>query len=60
MAESVAIRFTAESMGYPELRHFQETAVTAFMTRGDAFVSISTSDGKLLCYLVLPNVFDIL
>ena len=63
MTESVtdAIRVAAESMGYPDsLRRLQGTVVRAFMTRRDAFVSIPTDGGKSLCYLVLPNVFNIL
>ena len=63
MAESVtdAIRVAAESMGYPELRRrLQETAVRAFVTGRDVFVSIPMSGGKSLCYLVLPSVLDIL
>ena len=41
MAESVtdAIWVAAKSMGYPELRHLQETAVRAFAARRDVFVS---------------------
>ena len=62
MAESVTdvIQVAAESMGYPELRRLQETAVSAFVTGRDAFVSIPTGDGRSLCYSVLPSVFDIL
>ena len=62
MEESVtdAIRVAAESMGYPELCHLQETAVRAFVTGRDVFVSISTSGGKSLCYSVLSSVFNIL
>ena len=62
MVESVTdvIWVAAESMEYPELCHLQETAVRAFVTGRDAFVSIPTGGGKSLCYSVLPNVFDIL
>ena len=62
MAESVTdvIRIAAESMGYPELRRLQETAVRAFVTGRDVFVSIPMSGGKSLCYSVLPSVLDIL
>ena len=62
MGESVsdAIRVAAESMGYPELRRLQETAVRAFVTGRDVFVSIPMSSGKSLCYSVPPSVFDIL
>ena len=59
MTESVTdvIQVTAESMGYPKL---QETAFQAFVTGRDAFVSIPTGGGRSLCYLVLPNMFEIL
>ena len=51
---------SAESMGYPELCRLQETAMRAFMTGRDAFVSIPMGGGKSLCYSVLPSMFDIL
>ena len=48
-------------MEYPEIRcHLQETAVRAFVTGRNVFVSIPMSDGKSLCYSVLPSVLDIL
>ena len=58
MGESVTdvIWVATESMGYPELRHLQETAVRAFVTGRDTFVSIPTGGGKSLCYSVLPNL----
>ena len=55
IAESVtdAIQVAAESMGYPKLRRLQETAVRAFVTGRDVFVSIPrvvTSRCVIRCY----------
>ena len=58
------IRAAASSLGYAEIRLLQETAVRAFVTGSDVFLSISTSistgGGKSLCYAVLPRVLDML
>ena len=34
----------------------QKHAVTAFISRMDVFISLSTSGSKLLCYVCLPNL----
>ena len=57
---SDVIRAAASSLGYTEIRFLQETAVRAFMTGSDVFLSIPTGGGKSLCYAVLPRVFDML
>ena len=57
---SEIIRAAASSLGYAEIRLLQETAVRAFVTGSDVFLSISTGGGKLLCYAVLPRVFNML
>ena len=57
---SEIIRAAASSLGYAEIRLLQETAVRAFMTGSDVFLSILTDGGKSLCYAVLPRVFDML
>ena len=54
------IRAAASSLGYAEIRLLQETAVRAFVTGSDVFLSISTGGGKSLCYAVLPRVLDML
>ena len=38
----------------------QETAVRAFATGSDVFLSIPLGGGKSLCDAVLPRVFDML
>ena len=57
---SEIFRAAANSLGYAEKRLLQETAVRAFVTGSDVFLSIPTGDGKSLCYAVLPRVFDML
>ena len=52
-------RAAASSLGYAEIGLLQETAVRAFVTGSDVFLSIYTGGGKSLCYAVLPRVFDI-
>ena len=47
-------------LGYAEIRLLQETAVRAFVTGIDVFLSIPTGGGKSLCYAVLPRVLDML
>ena len=54
------IRAAASSLGYAEIRLLQETAVIAFVTGSDVFLSISTGGGKLLCYAVVPRVLEML
>ena len=54
------IRAAASSLGYAETCLLQETAVRAFVTGSDVFLSIPTGGGKSLCYAVLPRVFDML
>ena len=51
---------SASSLGYAEVCLLQETAVRAFVTGSDVFLSIPTGCGKSLCYAVLPHVFDML
>ena len=59
--DSVSDTFrAASSLGYAEIRLLQETAVRAFVTGSDVFLSISTGGGKSLCYAVLPRVLDML
>ena len=57
---SEIIRAAASSLGYAEIRLLEETAVRAFVTRSDIFLSIPTGGGKSLCYAVLPRVCDML
>ena len=54
------IRAAANSLGYAKIRLLQETAVRAFVTGSDVFISISTGGGKSLCYAALPRVLDML
>ena len=54
------IRAAASSLGYAEIRLLQDTAVRAFVTGSDVFLSISIGGGKSLCYAVLPRVLDML
>ena len=54
------IRAAASSLGYAEIRFLQETAVRAFVTGSDVYLSIPTCGGKSLCYAMLPRVFDML
>ena len=54
------IRAAASSFGYAEIRLLQDTAVRAFVTGSDVFLSISTGGGKSLCYAVLSRVLDML
>ena len=54
------IRVAASSLGYAEIRFLQETAVRAFVTGSDVFLSIPTGGGKSLCYAMLSRVFDML
>ena len=42
------IRAAASSLGYAEIRFLQETAVRAFVTGSDIFLSIPTGGGKAL------------
>ena len=46
---SELIRAATSSLGYAETRLLQETAVRAFVTGSDVFLSIPTGDGK--CFL---------
>ena len=54
------IRAAASSLGYAEIGFLQKTAVRAFVTGSDIFLSIPTGGGKSLWYAVLPRVFDML
>ena len=54
------IRAAASSLGYAGIRLLQDTAVRAFVTGSDVFLSISAGGGKSLCYAVLPRVLDML
>ena len=54
------IRAAASSLGYAEIHLLQETAVRAFVTGSDVFLSIPTGGGKSLCHAVLSRVFDML
>ena len=53
------IRAAVSFLGYAEIR-LQETAVRAFVTGSDVFLSRPTGGGKSLCYAVLPRVLDML
>ena len=57
---SEIIRAAVSSLGYAEIRLLQETAVRAFVTGSDVFLSIPTGGGKSLCDGVLSRVFDML
>ena len=57
---SEIIGAAASSLGYAEIRLLQETAVRAFVTGSDIFLSIPTGGGKSLCYAVLPRELDML
>ena len=48
------------SMGYPELCDLQRRTIASFVSGKDVFVCIPTGGGKLLCYSVLPRVFNLL
>ena len=54
----VLIQETAASLGYQSLKEEQKKAVKAFVQGEDVFVSLPTGYGKLLCYALLPLVFD--
>ena len=54
------IRTVAASLGYTGLRQKQESALEAFVSGRDVFVSLPTGSGKSLCYGLLPGVFDTL
>ena len=57
---SVAIYSTAAPLGYASLKPCQESAVKAFISGKDIFVSLPTGYGKSFCYYCLPRVFDFL
>ena len=48
----------ASQMGYCALRPKQEEMILDFVRWSDIFVSLPTGSGKLLCYSLLPGVFD--
>ena len=47
------------SMSYPELCGLQWRAVALFVSGKDVLVCIPTGGGKLLCYLILLQVFNL-
>ena len=53
------IRTTAASFGYI-LKEEQESALKAFVSGRDMFVSLPTGAGESLCYGLLPSIFDTL
>ena len=57
-AIGLAIRRTAEKLGYSKLRHQQVRAVKNFVQGNDVVVSLPTGSGKSLCYCILPATFD--
>ena len=57
---SEIIQTAASSLGFAKIRFLQETAVSEFVMGRDVFLSIPTGGGKLLCYAVLPRVFDMI
>ena len=54
------VRRAAASLGYPQLKEEQELAILSFVGGNDVFISLPTGYGKLLCYAVLPKVFNLL
>jgi len=42
----------------PNVRLKQDEAISYFIDGKDLFVSLPTGIGKLLCYYILPGVFD--
>ena len=52
-----ALQVAVKEMGYSETRSKQEV-VGHFLSDRDVFVSLPTGSGKLLCYSVLPRLFD--
>ena len=56
---SIIIDKAAASLGYARLKQEQKKALYAFISGIDVFVSIPTGYGKLLCYALLPFIFDV-
>ena len=57
---SLAISSAATQLGYTRVKPCQESAVKAFVTGKDVFLSLPTGYGKSFCYCCLPLIFDIL
>ena len=55
-----SISKSAEQLGYLCLLAEQQEVVVNFVAGLDVFVSLPTGTGKSLCYLVLPNIFNLL
>ena len=55
-----ALRVATAMLEYKELKDKQKEAIKAFASRKDVFVSLPTGYGKLLCYQILPVLFDAL
>ena len=55
-----ALANTTALLGYPELRPHQAQVLEFFLEEKDLFVSPPMGSGNLLCYCLLPKVFNIL
>jgi len=54
-----AISQAGERLGF-QLRPRQQEVVLAFVKGWDIFVSLPTGSGEILCYSILPWIFDLL
>ncbi len=54
------IRKAANSLGYSSLIKEQEEAIAAFISGNYVFVSLPTGYGRILCFALLPVIFDII
>ena len=55
-----AMTASAEALGYDKLTSNQSKVLRSFLSGSDVFASLPTGSGKLLCYWILPDVFNML